>query len=305
MRRFFSTFTVTVLFAAALWVVVNLNGEFQVPLRVALVVDVPENLAPASPLPNELTATVKGTGWQVVQAMLSATPECRVTISEYDAQSPSVLIRGHALADAISVPAGLHVVAVSPDTLHVTLDARWERTVPVVPIVDVRCAGGFERVGVPRVEPESIRVSGAAAVLRTLSAWRTRTLMADGVSLPVRRDVPLSDSLASIVRTSTRSVTVALDVQETGEREFARVPIRLVNAPPSAHVRIEPRTARVVVRGGAESLAGMRAADIQATVDFLALPDADSVPIDIVPPPHTQLVASAPRTAQWFVHVTP
>lgn len=306
MRRTILPFLTTLFFAAALWVAVNLAGEVQTTVRIPVTVELPEGRAASTSLPRWLHATVRGPGWKIVQFALLGKPACRVDLTETPI-GESVALTRRALLQSIGHPPELTLSDIEPDSIHVELEALRERTVPVVPAVHLLCRRGFEQTERPHVEPDSIRIAGAESVVSRISAWSTMPVWLTGVAHSVRLDVALSDSLSDLISVPQQSVTVAADVQEISERTFTQIPIHLINAPADAHIRLDPPTATVLVRGGAETLAAMQSTDLRATIDYLALVEElpDRAPVDVTGPPHTTVMRQDPRSVSWFVRTTP
>lgn len=302
MKRLILPFFTTLLFAAILWVAVNLASEVQTTVRIPLEVEFPEGQAAASAVPEVISATLRGPGWQVAQFALLMDPRCSIDLRHaWGLTAPTISHR--MMLQGITLPPHLLITELEPDSIAVSMDALRRRTVPVVPALLVECRRGFELAGPLRVEPDSITISGAESVVRTIAAWSTRPMRISNVTSRVTVETPLSDSLGDRIATPHQTVSITADVQQTAERTFTHVPIRVVNLPGGAHVSLQPATATVILRGGVETLAALQPADVYATVDYWSLRDEmpDVAMIDVAAPPHTSVMRQEPRTARWFI----
>ena len=303
MRRSIIPFLITLLFASGLWVAVNLTGDVQSTVRIPLTVEVPEMLAVSSPLPRQITATIHGPAWKIVQFAWLATPSCVVDLSDASLTASGTVISRRALFQSITLPTSLTLSDIDPDSLVVSFDTRLQKNVAVMPALQIECRRGFEQSTPVHAEPDSISVTGAQSIIEHLAGWSTRQVHLADITTPVRMEIPISDSLGDLVTISRRPVTVTADVQETAERLFDFIPVHIANVPPGTHVRIVPPMISVLVRGGAEKLASMQSSDVHGTVDYLTAHNdhADLLPVRISAPLHTTVIRLNPYAVSWMV----
>jgi len=302
MRRF-PAFLSAFLFAFSLWVAVNLANEIQTVLHVPTEVVFPSGKTSRTPLPKTINVTVKTQGWQIVQLLYAHPPVCNIDIHEMEPENGTVTLNQAAILEHISLPAEAHVVSVQPDSFAVAMDDMIEKTVPVVPDAAIECKNGFEKIGAVQTQPDSVQITGARSVVDGIHSWRTKLIDLHNVALPVREEASLSDSLHDLITVSPQAVTISADVQELADIKFDAIPIRILNAPPGAHITLQPPTTTVWLRGGSEALTHISAQDIRASVDYYTLTEknSDSVGINVTAPPQTTLLRETPSNVRWFI----
>jgi YbbR domain-containing protein len=185
------------------------------------------------------------------------------------------------------------------------MDDMMEKNVAVVPDVALECKTGFEQIGAIQTQPDSLRISGARSIVEGIHSWRTKLISLHNVTMPVREEAPLSDSLRGLITIPQQTVTITADVQELADKKFEAIPIHILNAPADAHIALQPSTTTVWLHGGSEALAHLSAQDIRASVDYYALADKnpDSVEINITAPPQITVLKETPGKTRWFIEV--
>ncbi|HZV11588.1 MAG TPA: CdaR family protein [Candidatus Kapabacteria bacterium] len=304
MKRF-PAFLSAFLFAFSLWVAVNLANDFQTVLHVQTDVLFPSGKTSRTPLPKTINITVKAAGWQLMQLLYAHPPVCNIDLHDMDMRNGAVILNQPTLLEHITLPVEAHVVSVQPDSLSIIMDDMIEKTVPVLPDIIIECKNGFEQVGALQTQPESLRVAGARSIVEGIHSWRTKLVDLHNVTMPVREDAPLSDSLRGLITISQETVTITADVQELADKKFEAIPIYLLNAPADAHITLQPSVTTVWLRGGSEELSHLSGQDIRATVDYYALAgkNPDSVDINISAPPQTTVLKETPAKTRWFIEV--
>lgn len=231
---------VSILVAVVLWFTFSMREDFTVEADVALAVArLPEGQALAARPPPTARATFRGEGWTLL-----ALTRARSTVALV-ADGPGVdLVRA---VSASGLPAGVRVENVRPRAVDLVLEPRVERRIPIRLDERIGTAPSFGLLRAPRLLPDSVTVTGAASVVRGLTAWPTETLIAADVRAPLTRTVALRDTLGGLVELSVRSTTVQVPVVEFTEgRRMLRVVVE--GAPPGGGVRVEPAEVRASYR---------------------------------------------------------
>lgn len=144
---------------------------------------------------------------------------------------------------------------VQPRELQVLLDRREERVVPVWPRIALQLAESHTQVGQPRIQPDSVRITGPRAQVAGIRFVETDSLFRSGVREDVDGELRLRPPQGDMVQVSTDRVHVYIDVQELAEYEILNVPVRVRGGPPGAVA--EPSRVTVRVRGGADLIGSL------------------------------------------------
>ena len=255
----------SVVVAVVLWFSFSMRETYTVPIRVPVeVVTTPEGTALAARPPAEVSAVLQGEGWTLL-GLRRSPPPVRVY-----AEGATVDLLA-ALQESRWLPTGVTVQSVQPASVELALDTETSRRLPIRLRRRIGVAPPHDLLRPPRLEPDSVLVTGAQSLLGGLADWPTELFVAQGVEESLTETVALSDTFGGLLTPRVRRTIVALDVGEftVGQR---RLDVEVVNLPPSvAGVRFEPAQVmaeyRVPLAGDAYGRAE-RTDEFRAVVDW-------------------------------------
>jgi YbbR domain-containing protein len=173
--------------------------------------------------------------------------------------------------DAVRAPYGVEVAQVTPGTLALDLERSATRTVPIVPALDGETASGFV-VGRVSSEPATVQIVGPESRIRQLAEATTEPVSIAGARDRVRDIVTVGVADSAVRLAQAQSATVIVEIWPAPiERTMGGVPVRARNLGKGLHAQIAPAVVETIIRGRKESLADLRAADIDAFVDLAGL----------------------------------
>ena len=254
------------LLSAVLWGYVTLTRTTEDDVEIPLVVEAPANQALLSTVPRTITVRVRGSGLQILNMKyLNKTSDCRIDLGRVRPTSGSLYeIERDDLVRSTTVPGALSIVSVTPTALILTTGDLFRQEVPVELVSHITCRDGFEIVGQPILDPAIVEIRGTRSIVESISAWRTQKVSLDDVHEPVELNVPMSDSLMTVLNVVPSLITVRMDVQQTAEMVVHDVDVRLGQE--TADLRIEPARISVTVQGGAAVLAGLTPSQLHAMI---------------------------------------
>ncbi len=267
------------LFAAVLWTIVSLSGQFDTMLDVPLSVETPADQALVETIPQSIRVRVRASGWNLLKILATGRVECVLR--------PLVQVKGNEVAVGYgrrellaSIRTNIpetQQLSVAPDTLTLMLGPIERKSVAVAPEATITTRKGFQVIGGLRVSPDTIMLVGSRRVLADISSWPTERLELDDVHRPVARTVALSDTLRGIIAPLSRRVDVFADVQEVGERVFTDIPIlnRGMMRDTALSLVLHPSRVQVMLRGGARDLSRIESGMLRAYVQVI--PGSDTL----------------------------
>lgn len=256
--------------AAALWVWVNLQGDFSIMKSVPVVFeDAKEGKAFLYPIPKVMSVRVRGSGWVVARLFLS--PDVKYFINLSSVAEEPVIITANEALNHITLPGDVTVVDVKPETLMVALANYHEKRVPVTTRLVLGFREGYGQVGPVKVEPESVTIGGTLEYLNGVSLWNTDFRRYADVRAPIVEDVPLEVLPNYSITLSAKTVRLNVNVEPYAERVFAGIPVSASSVPPGREIIFIPPRLDIVVRGGIEQLAAIGEGPFSAVVDFAEL----------------------------------
>jgi YbbR domain-containing protein len=295
-------FLFSVLFAFLVWISVNLGNTFQTTLELPVTI---ENLRPtqaiASPLPSSITLRIQGTGWHLVNAMLSPGMHYMIDFSSMSRRDTLFTFRN--LAERINLPKEIIVFETSPETVFVRLDQKISKNIVVEPKITALFREGFGMVGRIRIEPDSIVVTGARALLSDILLWNTRPLTINDINTPVSVVIPLVDSLSNEITLSHSYAKVYFDVQPIAERTIDNIPVEVNQVPGNRSMVLIPPTVSIIIRSGVNAITPLQEKDFYAFIDYksILLDTSGFVQPIIHGPDNVQIVRQIPDRIQYVV----
>ncbi len=236
-REKVTVFVISIIIALVMWVVVNLGRDLSTSVQFGLTVgELPANMALATDLPEQVTASVSGEGWRLLT--LRNNPQ---TIA-IDINQPEIL-----LADMIREkvgPSGINVLAVQPAMMRTVLEERITRMVPIQVQRGFSYRGQYNLVGNVLSSPDSVRISGARSIVDSITYWPTELLELSNINSDISTTVPLL-RIPTILMSDITETVVSARVSEYTEGE-QRVRIEVADLPFGTDVSFSP--AYVTVR---------------------------------------------------------
>ena len=256
-------------------------------------------------LPNQtLTATIRGTGWDLMYDQLSgeeAAIDFELEGIENGLIDQSLLRRR--LTEVLDPR--LEIFKLSRNYINLQTDPKTTVRVPVRSRLNVRVAPQHYLVDSTRFRPDSITVAGPRSVVQELESWPTRERFTPVLREPLETLIDLEPPLKSQITLDPARVTALIDIEQFTEQVFF-VPVGVENAEDS--LRIFPNQVEVRAKVGLRRLNEISAADFRIVADMEGIKLAEqenaltnSVPLVITRQPTEALDFSFyPKAAQFF-----
>ena len=251
--------TFCVLASALLWFTSSMRETYQrtveIPLRI---VNLEEGAALTARPPETARVQVEAEGIQLLRLYYNP-PAIPVDASQ------ETFDLGVAASEAIS---GVRIESILPRSVSLQKDRRISKRVPVRSRVAVVPPAGHHIIGTPRLQPDSVTVTGARSVVSSITFWPTRRLQVQPDRDTVAVQVTFVDSLRQVVEIDAQTVLFTASVREftEGRRTIA---VRAAGAPPGQPVQFEPPSILVIYQVALEDFdAALEAEDFFAEVPF-------------------------------------
>jgi YbbR domain-containing protein len=253
-------FGITFIFAFSLWFVVNMNRDYNISVNVPIeLVNIPDGVAVSSEVPEHVTVSVSGEGWNLIG--LYRNPPTVMLSAESRQINLFEQIRGQSGAFS-----DLNVIQVEPIVLTIETETKAEKKVPVRLNMDLNLRSRYGLLGDPQISPDSVTVTGAESKLADIDRWDTEEVELSDVSRSIERTIRLIQPGAGLIL-STDRIEFKADVAEFTEAEV-RVPIRTRNLPSGQAVTYNPSS--ITVRFDVPI---QQYAEVQGTRPFIAFVD--------------------------------
>ncbi len=258
---------VSLVLSALLWLSLNLDQSYEIKRTVPIKINVDKPYAVSNVIPLNLDVKVKGKGWLLLKLFTSLNLEFNYDINNIKSDNYIISVKQF-LNDNNGFGQGLSVTYVKPETLDVHLGKYEEKFVKLVPDVDVRCRGGYQTVGAPMLDPDSIKIGGSSSLLSGITKLKTREIRYDGVNANINDIAHVNDSLSNIIWFSRDEVNLIIKIELTADKEFKNVELKIPNIPPDRDVFLIPQSVDVQLKGGVKQLSEIDNTRILAVIDY-------------------------------------
>tara|TARA_B100001027_G_scaffold216212_1_gene191913 strand:+ start:1079 stop:2050 length:972 start_codon:yes stop_codon:yes gene_type:complete len=159
------------------------------------------------------------------------------------------------------------VEVVYPNRIKISLDDYSSKSVPIISNLHIKPAPGFIKVGNQIIKPEKIDIAGPQKELALINHIETINDTISGLTSFYSGEIK-TKSLGRLIKYSTNSVEISLDIQDISERIIVDVPVIIVNIPKKIRVFPSPQTVSLTVIGGINQISNLNPNDIKVIVDF-------------------------------------
>lgn len=292
------TLAIAVVMACALWTYVTLTRTYEDDVQVPIIVAPPAGQTIISSVPTDMTVRVRTSGLRLANFRLFKRPDtCTLSLEQQSPSDPSVFsVSNTALLRELSAALSVRVIGVSPMDVTVRTGTPVMKSVPLSVPYTINCREGFVLTSPPVADRASVLIKGIADVITPLTQWSTKRIMLEDVHESMSIDVPVNDSLPSMIDVTPHSVRVHITVQQVAEAQVHDVPVVLSKQLIEAGYEPRPQRISVTLRGGVDDLASTTAMDVRAEVTQFR-PYGACLPV-VTSRPAVRVIATYPRTIQ-------
>ena len=234
--------------AVGLWYSVTNRLEFEDAVAFPVeYVNRPDGLTTIEPLPERVTARVRGKGKFLRYTLRDGV--CRVDLSGYQIGPSRIEFRGEdvVLPDGVAVS---RVEVVEPRRASVEFDETVVRDVAIVPAVTGTPDERYTQVGRTVLLPARARVKGPRKLVDEIALLHTAEIDIDGKRSTVRKRVRLVPPESPTVEVTPLMVDVGVIIEPIVARRLTKLTLRAAGAVPAgSRVRFEPAQVDVEIEG--------------------------------------------------------
>ena len=159
------------------------------------------------------------------------------------------------------------VEVVYPNRIKISLDDYSSKSVPIISNLHIKPAPGFLLVGNQIIRPEKVEIAGPKKELALINHIETVYDTINGLTSFYSGKIK-TQSLGRLIKYSTNSVEISVDIQNISERIIVDVPVIVINIPEKIRVFPSPQTVSLTVIGGVNQISNLNPTDIKVIVDF-------------------------------------
>jgi len=230
-------FLLAVVFSLSMWFIVNMGRDYSVTIDIPLrVVNMPSDIALSNEIPEKASVSLSGEGWKLIN-LYTNPPTIQLNA---ETQQINLFEQVRQQVGALSE---LNVLQVEPIVVSIETEQRVSKRVPIVTNVDIELKEQYGIIGSPRLEPDSVTVTGAASRMAEIDSWDTRETEFRDISSNLEVSIDLVQPEGA-VQIDPASTLFRVEVAEFTEAEV-RIPIRTRNLPSGKAVTYNPSSITV------------------------------------------------------------
>lgn len=257
----------SLILSAILWLSLNLNQVYEIEKLVPIRININKPFAVSGNIPINLDVKFRGVGWNLIRLFTSLNLEFNYDITARKKDQFMILTKNY-LDNNLGLTQNLNITSVYPETLFVKIDNYEEKYVKLLPKVSINCMEGYQVVGKPSLEPDSIKIGGAMELLGSLNHLYTKEYVFDNINAGIFKNISISDNLSNIMWWSQNVVKLIVNIELTAEKEFQNIEIKVPYIPDDKEVLLIPQTISVQLKGGVNQLAAVDNSKIIATINY-------------------------------------
>ncbi len=255
------------LLSCLLWLSLSLDQTYEIEKRIRIKVNVTKPFAISSYLPVHVDAKLKSKGWLLLKYLASFDKEIVYEFNPLLERKQKLSVIDF-LNDNLE-PGSIIVSGCMPETLSLKIGRYEEKYIKILPRFSIECKEGYQVVGKPNVEPDSVLVGGAAEFLDGLAFIPTEIVNYTNVNADINKLIRLSDSLQNIITLKQDEARLYIKVEPSAEKVFQMVEINVNNVPHEREVLLLPQFVELQLKGGVNQLASLDINKIEGSLEFL------------------------------------
>ena len=155
-----------------------------------------------------------------------------------------------------------------PKKIEIVLDRWAERTVQVIPFVELEIAEAYTQVGAMSIEPGEVKISGPSTQIPEIESIRTYPLTRKNIQEDIEEKLWLSKPQDMRLEVDPPHVILKVDVQILVENDIVDVPVQIRHTR-GINIIPEPAQVKVKVKGGVDIIANLDPEkDLDLYVDY-------------------------------------
>ena len=284
----------------------NYTADLDLPVRYG---NLPKNQVLINKLPRKLTLHVNAFGFTLLRHKLNLTfsplvfnlDDITRDMMESDKRSEYHIVTSPYLSEiADQLSSDVHVLGISPDTLHFNFDKVVPRKIKVYPNVRVEPKRQFNVSGPIRTKPDSVLVFGPRSIVDTLKFVSTQYQRFESVSEPVQKNV----SLVGIANIEIKDQRVELNipVEEFTESQML-IPLSVENKPDNINIKLFPNRVKVTFIVGLSRYSEILPSDFKLVVLWNEIiPGKSMLKVQLrAVPPFVKSVKIIPEEVEYLI----
>lgn len=224
--------------AFVFWVLVKLSQSYPTIKIVVFNIDIPENKSLVKYPPTDISAELKGTGWDL---MLEHFFHSKIPVFIPMPDNNSMYLNQNRMRTEIRNSLRfreIEVLSVNYDDIQIQLEDKKEKKVPIVFESELIFAPGNQLKQIPKLTPDSVLLTGPVSLLDSIASWPTKMVQLLDIKSSSTFEVDLQKPSLELKLNKTQTA-VSLEVEQFTEKTLY-IPVKVLNKPEGDSLKIFP-----------------------------------------------------------------
>ena len=242
-RRLSAFFTCLVL-AALAWLCITLSNQYNYTVkRVLSYKNTPQKRAFHSLQSDTVDVTIKGTGWQMLYAMMHYSSN-NLAVDLRPLNTGNNVVLSAQQTQVVDGEINHDVVSFNPDTLYFDFLNRMVKRVPIKLLSNITYQQQFSEANNPVLNPSYITIVGPSERLDKITEWDTDSLIVKKANETIRTRLNLQPVNEGNITIYPKTIDVVFPVDEFTEKTL-QIPVKLINNSEFYNVKVFPEKVTV------------------------------------------------------------
>ena len=242
-RRLSAFFTCLVL-AALAWLCITLSNQYNYTVkRVLSYKNTPQKRAFHSLQSDTVDVTIKGTGWQMIYAMMHYSSN-NLAVDLRPLSTGNNVVLSAQQTQVVDGEINHDVVSFNPDTLYFDFLNRMVKRVPIKLLSNITYQQQFSEANNPVLKPSYITIVGPSDRLNKITEWDTDSLVVKKANETIRTRLNLQPVNEGNITIYPKTIDVVFPVDEFTEKTL-QIPVKLINNSDFYNVKVFPEKVTV------------------------------------------------------------
>ncbi|MFN4111491.1 MAG: YbbR-like domain-containing protein [Ignavibacteria bacterium] len=267
MKKELPIFGIFIFIAFVFWGSITLSEEYTINLSVPIKIFLPtQKFAIEGDVPEKMNIRIRAIGWEIIKLKYFQRPVFELIINE---PIENFTFNMNSISnDQLGLSPYAKIISIRPDVIRLNFNMSVEKKIKIYPRLIFTLKEGYDIVSPIKIEPETILIKGSKKVVSKIDSLPTETIQLSELSEFTTIDTKLIDTLSNLITYDKIRVKVSFDVQQIADRDFEKIPITLINAPPNKDIVLFPSFVDVKLRGGISILGALHNDSLKAFVDL-------------------------------------
>lgn len=242
------------------------NATIQIDYKIQIA-NIPENLVVTTDIPESISATVSGRGYELMT--YSAENNDKNIVIDFDelTKTDNVLIIDNAILRrnvTQKTPGAINLVSVTPSQISLSYSNGEKKKVPVI-YAGSAATGSQQYIYNIDIAPDSVDIYAPADIYNSVTAIHTEDI--DFNNIEQTQSIKIALNPQSGVKAIPDSVEVTFNVELFTEKTIS-VPIQIANTPANTLVHTFPSKASVTCRVSTNNFHSIKEDSFSVAVDY-------------------------------------